>query len=375
MGASQKLRSSAPLVEQLPGLIAARASGFLFGSRGRLSVTVGGFYSYSMSDTRRRFVVPLPPVATEPRCPPRAAALNIAKCPPYLAQARVAAKRRQDAQCNGLTKQGLRCSITSASSMVDSIGRLVAEPLRRGGSHCLFHATWFYARPSVVMDPLLCFFDLETTGLNLASDSIVEIGLWVPGTAAFSTVVRPPVLAAEPGVHGIPNSELLEGPSFAQAFGRMMAFLQNAIDTACVDDSDSSQEVERRTRLKAEVPQIVLVAHNGLRFDFPMLASECLRHNVPWDELGNWHFVDTMDVFRALGAEEVGGCFKLQCLARDGQEVLRAHRALDDAIALQNVLDTASGRLGVSVASLIRPFVCAMDGDATAVQLSVLVGK
>jgi DNA polymerase III epsilon subunit-like protein len=292
-----------------------------------------------------------------------------------VAQARVATKRQQDAQCNGLTKAGLRCSITSGSSMVDGMGRLVAEPLRRGGSHCLFHASWFFAKPAVARDPLLCFFDLETTGLNLASDSIVEIGLWVPGVAAFSTVVRPPVLAEEPGVHGIPNSELLEGPSFSQAFGRMTAFLQNVIDTACVEVSDSSQEVEGSSRFKSEVPQVVLVAHNGLRFDFPMLASECLRHNVPWDELGKWHFVDTLDVFRALGAEEVGGCFKLQCLARDCQDALRAHRALDDAIALQNVLETASVRFGVSVVSLVRPFFFAMDGNATAVQLSVLLGK
>ena len=106
-----------------------------------------------------------------------------------------------------------------------------------------------------------------------------------------------------------------------------------------------------------------------------MLASECLRHNVPWAELEKWVFVDTMDVFRALGSGEVGGCFKLQCLARDCKDALRAHRALDDAIALQNVLEKASGRLGVSVASMVRPFVFAMDVNATAVHLSVLVGE
>ena len=140
--------------------------------------------------------------------------------------------------------------------MVDGMGRLVAEPLRRGGSHCLFHAAWFCAKPAVVTDPFLCYFDLETTGLNLASDSIVEIGLWIPGSAAFSTVVRPPVLAEEPGVHGIPNAELLEGPSFTLAFRRMTTFLQNAIDMACADNSDSSQEVEGLPRLKVDLQAV-----------------------------------------------------------------------------------------------------------------------
>ena len=69
------------------------------------------------------------------------------------------------------------------------------------------------------------------------------------------------------------------------------------------EESESSQEVEASTRLKAEAPQIVLVAHNGLRFDFPMLASECWRHRVFGEALERWLFADTLEVLRCLPAD------------------------------------------------------------------------
>ena len=43
-----------------------------------------------------------------------------------------------ECQCHGLTRSGRRCAITSTTSMTDSLsGKLVAEPLRRGGASLL----------------------------------------------------------------------------------------------------------------------------------------------------------------------------------------------------------------------------------------------
>ena len=62
--------------------------------------------------------------------------------------------------------------------MVDALsGNLVAEPLKRGGSHCLYHAVYFCAREVVVQDTVVVFLDLETTGLSILTDNIVEIGV------------------------------------------------------------------------------------------------------------------------------------------------------------------------------------------------------
>jgi len=73
-------------------------------------------------------------------------------------------------------------------------------------------------------------------------------------------------------------------------------------------------------------------------------------------------------VFKATGT---AGCVKLQCLRREvgvGDEPLRAHRALDDAIALRSLVISQAERLGLTVGTLLAPFVVGCDTDATAAQ-------
>ena len=64
--------------------------------------------------------------------------------------------------------------------MRDSLGRLVSAPLRLGGRHCLFHTLVFVTMPKPAAQKnektLFAFIDLETTGLDLAQDNIIELG-------------------------------------------------------------------------------------------------------------------------------------------------------------------------------------------------------
>ncbi len=80
-------------------------------------------------------------------------------------------------QCSGVTRKGARCSITSTSRLADERGRLVAEPLQRGGADCRFHARPFVTQcvEHVGGPALLFFLDLEATGVDPASDQIVEL--------------------------------------------------------------------------------------------------------------------------------------------------------------------------------------------------------
>ena len=61
--------------------------------------------------------------------------------------------------------------------MKDERGREVAEPLRRGGDHCVFHARPFCTRPAEDFTgaAVVVFLDLETSGLDVARDQVVEI--------------------------------------------------------------------------------------------------------------------------------------------------------------------------------------------------------
>ena len=68
--------------------------------------------------------------------------------------------------------------------------------------------------------------------------------------------------------------------------------------------------------LKEMPPNIVIVAHNGIKFDFPFLCSECFRNGIYLENFAHWRFVDTLEVVRALGSDSHGGCVKLQCLLR-----------------------------------------------------------
>ena len=126
-------------------------------------------------------------------------------------------------QCEGHTKAGRQCSITSASKMTDNLGRLVASPLQRGGTHCLIHATIFCTAPTRVTDGIRFYHDLETSGLDLLSDEIVELAVMSSAGHVFSTVCRPSILPDSPSAHGISNDELLLGPDFSEALMRLLS--------------------------------------------------------------------------------------------------------------------------------------------------------
>ena len=192
-------------------------------------------------------------------------------------------RRRAPSQCHGITKARKRCSITTNCNARTDSGGLACEPLNRGGRFCLFHAEIFSSRPADARGSTLFYLDFETTGLSVLQDFIVEIGLLDhQGSAVYSTVVQPPVLPGdEPTVHGIESSELAHGPSFPVAFKRMQDFLANAVDMALVEASDSSgDEFAALPALRDEPPAVLIAAHNGFRFDLPILFSECLRHGI-----------------------------------------------------------------------------------------------
>ncbi len=287
-------------------------------------------------------------------------------------------------RCSAVTKAGQRCSITATAQLRDSRGELVAEPLRCGGKHCRYHLCLFQVEPAALPTRclLVLFLDFETTGLSLVSDEIVEVGLVSDRCGAlFSTVVRPRGALPSQGdcIHGIPDTELEAGPCFPTAFARMLRFI-NYLQLSMVEseheDTDEEEEEEYRRclpRMPDEIPAVLLVAHNGFRFDFPMLLSEAWRKRASLDALTDWYYADSLTVFNAPGAASLGGCVKLQCLVRScAAEHLRAHRALDDAIALRAVAHTVAARMGLSIAHLFALFATQLDLEASVAEMSAL---
>ena len=296
---------------------------------------------------------------------------------------------RAHAKCNGTTRAGQPCQMTAASTMQDACGRSVAAPLRRGSPFCLFHVRPFSTQPARPSGPIVVFYiDLETTGVEVWRDRIVELAAaqgqehaHIPG-ASFAEVVRVPEeilqstsAQAAAQVHGIPDDEITRGTSFPESWARFLAFTEACLNNVIHDGSDDTDEEPSSARPPDNIPDIVLAAHNGYRFDFAVLLFECERHQLSISPFRRWYFLDTLHILEATKAELSGTCLKLQCLINKIAEAkeLRAHRALDDCIALRCVVHNVAYRLGCSVTELMRKFVCRWDEQASVAQIAALI--
>jgi len=306
------------------------------------------------------------------------------------AQFRFGCSRR----CQGITRAGRQCGITSMSDLRDrESGNLVAAPLQRGSRYCQFHLRAFCEHPATgrsQVDACTIFIDLETTSLDVTTANVVELGaVHLQTGAAFSSLVKPTTCKADAvQIHGIHASELLTAPRFASVFQSFLSFVF-ALAQPLQFGAGGSADMRPGARAPGNGAPPLLVAHNGRRFDFAILCAECRRHGVHMNSMVDLHFVDTMDLFSGLLPKEdqedlLPGrrCCKLQCLAADiscaaaGSGGLlarrRPHRALDDAAALLDVVQASAVRLDRSVTQLLAPLASALDVVATEAALEAM---
>ena len=163
--------------------------------------------------------------------------------------------------------------------MTDDRGRLVAQPLRCGGQHCALQAKPFVVRPAPVesMAVVLVFIDLETTGVDVARDRIVELAAThAPADSrlagsSYSTIVRvdPQILKERGGeaaaVHGITDEEIALGTSFLEAWARFLHWTEDLLNNAVRELQADTDDDEPHAPQLEESPILLLAAHNGAR--------------------------------------------------------------------------------------------------------------
>ena len=117
------------------------------------------------------------------------------------------------------------------------------------------------------------------------------------------------------------------------------------------------------------------MGHNSIRFDFAVLLFECERHKLLTTPFRRWFFADTLHVLESTKSELGGTCLKLQCLINltASANELRAHRALDDCLALRCVVHRVAYKLGCSVTELLRKFACRWDEQTSVAQIAALI--
>lgn len=176
----------------------------------------------------------------------------------------------------------------------------------------------------------LAFIDLETTGVNISTDRIVEIAIVKIGTDGTRQVKRKlinpqiPIPASSSAIHGITDDMVKEAPTFKQAANELKQF---------IDTCD-------------------LGGYNSNRFDIPMLLEEFLRIGMDFSIDGR-KLVDVQKVFHMMEQRTLSAAYKFYCQKTlDG-----AHSAEVDAVATWEVLEAQVERypqIGNTVESIVK---------------------
>ena len=157
----------------------------------------------------------------------------------------------------------------------------------------------------------LVFFDLETTGIDIAKDRIVEISMvkvMPNGEEIVKTRrINPgmPIPPESTAIHGITDEDVKDCPKF--------------------------KEIAKS--LAAQIEGCDLAGFNSNRFDIPMLAEEFLRAGVDVD-LNRRKFIDVQTIFHKMEQRNLTAAYKFSC----NKDLANAHSAEADTMATYEVL-------------------------------------
>jgi DNA polymerase-3 subunit epsilon len=157
----------------------------------------------------------------------------------------------------------------------------------------------------------LSIFDLETTGVDVTQDRIVEIAILKvhpDGTKEeYKKRVNPtiPIPNETSLIHGIYEKDIKDAPTFAEIANEVADFIGN---------SD-------------------LAGYNSNKFDIPVLAEEFLRVGSDFD-MSKRKFIDVQNIFHKMEQRTLVAAYKFYC----GKELVNAHNAMADVIATYEVL-------------------------------------
>ena len=163
----------------------------------------------------------------------------------------------------------------------------------------------------------IVFFDLETTGVQVGHDHIVEICLHkvMPDGSTDTRVER--VRPVDQ------NGKTVHIPEFTTAI--------HGISDDDVKDKPTFKELA--SSLKEYIGDADLAGYNSNKFDVPLLVEEFLRVGVDFD-LRCRRLVDVQNIFHQMEQRTLVAAYKFYC----GKDLENAHSAAADTIATYEVL-------------------------------------
>lgn len=160
----------------------------------------------------------------------------------------------------------------------------------------------------------LVVFDLETTGVDIVKDRIIQISyikVYPDGKETRNNYFVNPGIPIPPFVEElthITNDMVKDAPSFK----------------------------ELAPKLKEEFLGCDFAGYNSNKFDIPMLSEEFIRADVDFD-FSKCRLIDAMSIFRKMERRNLAAAYKFYC-GRKMEEDFQAHRADEDTEATWRVL-------------------------------------
>ncbi len=157
----------------------------------------------------------------------------------------------------------------------------------------------------------IVFFDLETTGVQIAKDRIVEISIlkvFPNGNKESKTwLVNPtiPIPEETTAIHGISDEKVASEPTFKKLASEISELIHNCD----------------------------LGGYNSNKFDIPLLAEEFLRAEVDFD-MKNRKTIDVQNIFHKMERRTLVAAYKFYC----DKDLTDAHSAEADTTATYEVL-------------------------------------
>lgn len=176
----------------------------------------------------------------------------------------------------------------------------------------------------------LAFIDLETTGVNIATDRIIEVYILKVFPDGTNTTkhrfINPgvPIPKESSNIHGITDEQVKDAPSFKEVANELKQFIDNAD----------------------------LAGFNSNRFDVPLLMEEFLRAGIELD-MSHRKLVDIQHIFHTMEKRTLSAAYRFYC----DKELVDAHSAEADATATWEILKAQLKRydqLGDSVDSILN---------------------
>jgi DNA polymerase-3 subunit epsilon len=158
----------------------------------------------------------------------------------------------------------------------------------------------------------IVFIDLETTGVNIAVDRIIEIAIIkiTPDRNKHvkHKLINPqmPIPKSSSDIHGITDEKVKDAPTFKAVANELKQFIDNAD----------------------------LSGYNSNRFDIPLLMEEFLRAGISLD-MNNRRMLDVQTIFHMMEKRTLAAAYKFYC----EKELTDAHSAEADATATWEILE------------------------------------